>query len=144
MTEPKYWTAKDDEKLSCTDIDEAIYEYLEDLEPEEWPETLEVCGFDPVDVSMPDVLGDLIKSLDDDYGDPYGGESKTTEAMREAARVFLDVIRREYAPWACEQVETRTIDVLEWVKANEPQWNLFRDETTLKTQRIIHETQSDN
>jgi hypothetical protein len=122
MGEPEFWTCDDGEELSCRDFDEAVCEYLEDLEPEEWPETLEVRGFDPMVVAMPDVLAKLIDTLDEEYGDPYGGSTEATEAMREAEHEFLEVVGREYKPWACDQVCVRTINVLEWVKANEPQW----------------------
>lgn len=51
----------------------------------------------------------MLDDLDETCGDNDGTPTEPTEAMREAAKTFVEAVCREYVPWACE----RTGEVIE-------------------------------
>jgi hypothetical protein len=117
--EPKFWDCEDSEILKHTTMDEAIEAALENHDQSEpWPKTIIARGMAPMIVAVPGVLEDLLENLDEEYGGEGGDYSEATPAMEEAEKVFLAVVEREYAPWACEEVFREEINVLEWVKAH--------------------------
>ncbi len=122
MSEPPvdFWDRKDAEVLNYTNIDEAVYELLDGIEPVERPETLTMVGYarmkptlDPIGI-----VDNILEGLDETYGDMDGDYTNATEKMKEAAEVFCKVVLSEYKPWACEQVVERVINVKEWTEAN--------------------------
>ena len=124
-SEIDYWDCREyAEQLSHGDIEEAVENYLDGLYQKDWPETLTVFGhvrMKPLDEEFSD-LERLLETLDEEYGDPDGDGPEQTPAMIEAEKAFIEVMRKEYHVWACEQVTTREINVQEWVKANCPHW----------------------
>ena len=127
-TEPDFYTCYSDaETLHCTQLDEAVEEYIDEgdlcdgvvvvfqhkrrvLLPDEWA------------LNPDEILSETLQRLDEEYG---GGDDEVspTLAMLEAARALADVIRREYEPWQCELLaETITVDVAKWIKENRPDW----------------------
>lgn len=123
---PTFWGFDNDEHLSCTDRDEAIDEYLDNCYPGPYPETLEVIGFvrrkaDP-DTWRLGVLDRLLENLDEEYGDPDGGPTDPTPAMKEAEQTFVSAVLAEYEVWQCERCCEETVDVREWIAANRPDW----------------------
>ncbi len=48
-------------------------------------------------------LEGVLDDLDEDYGYDAGDSTEPTEAMLEAARMFVEAVCREYVPWACER-----------------------------------------
>jgi hypothetical protein len=122
----EFWGDEMDEVLSYEDMDEYIESVLDDfMEPSHCPETLIVWGYAHKEMTtkdMPSVLDNLLEGLDEDFGNPDGGYSEVTEAMKEAEKVFLEVVRKEYTPWICEPVCKEEINVTDWIKENRPDW----------------------
>ena len=114
----------DGERLDHDSMDEAVASYLDDIEPANWPETLEVYGYARMEITLPNgsALESLLEYLDEEYSDPDDEAAGPTAKMAEAERAFLDVVQAEYEPWACEKVDTITVNVQDWVKANRPDW----------------------
>ena len=56
----------------------------------------------------------------DEYGDPRGSlEDDMADAMVEAAKVFLAVVRAELPVWACDEMDRFEVNVAEWREATE-------------------------
>lgn len=124
-SDPKFWAVGDLERLTATTPDEAIEDYLDNIEPRDWPEAIEVRGFRPMVPSLPTFLAPLnevLEALDEEYGDPEGDGHKPSEAMLEAQAQFLRTVCSEYVSWQCEEVERSTVDVSTWVLENRPDW----------------------
>ncbi len=58
------------------------------------------------------ILEELLETLDDEYGDPDGDNTKPTKKMREASLELAKVMKEEYVSWMCEP----TGEVLEFSK----------------------------
>lgn len=123
------YDCEDSEELTCDWPDEAIERYLDDCPPEQWPEVLHVVAWDRMEISASSrvrfadyVLEHLFETLDEEYA----GEDppEPTEAMRVAARAFVDAVVSGYPVWRCERVpaDDEHIPVAAWVRENEPQW----------------------
>jgi hypothetical protein len=113
--DPKYWGLPEAERLTATTKDEAIEEILDCLGED--PETIEVCGYAPMEMEgLTGTLERILESLDEEYGDPDGNPTEPTETMKEAEAAFLAVIEREYVVWACDEVCRETVNVAEWRK----------------------------
>lgn len=121
--EPVLWGSPDDERLEYADEDVAIEAILDGIDGP-LPETITICGFArmEVDILRLNPLEDCLETLDEEYGDPEGEYSESTETMKEAERVFLAAIKKEYTTWMCEEVCRKEINVADWVKENRPDW----------------------
>lgn len=88
------------------------------------PEEIKVHGYarrewSPADCGDP--LKDVLQRLDAEYGNP-DEETKPTEAMMDASRVFLDVVCGGYKGWSCEVIHTEPVIVREWIEQHRPDW----------------------
>ena len=134
MSNSIFWAIEDEEELAHTDLDDAVSEYLDGfmspkMTQDDWdaiPETVEVLGYkrmDPTAMDCPEVLGGILLTLDETFGDPNGDDTKATPAMKEAEQEFFKKIVAEYEVWACElSGEKKTINCLDWIKENMPEW----------------------
>jgi Mg2+/Co2+ transporter CorC len=68
------------------------------------------------------MLEQILEDLDDEYGDPNGGDTKPTTSMKQAAHALVEAIVEDYIVWAHDKVEEHEVDVREWVKTNRPDW----------------------
>ncbi len=102
-------------------LDEALY----NLPIKEWPEKITVYGFArkklKLDRLSARILERLLEDIDEDYGNPEEATTET-EAMKKAAEEFVNKVAAEYQVWSCKRVTSEDINVMEWVKENEPQW----------------------
>lgn len=129
MKEPRieYWDCDEGaEVLDHTKLDEAIEYALDDMYPDQWPETIEVHGF--ARCPKPDaalyigsVLEDLHALLDENHGPP-DEYTEPTDAMRAAELVFVEAVIKDYEVWCCYKVCTETVNVAEWVRKHRPEW----------------------
>lgn len=121
--EPIFWDTPDRENLRYSTESDAIEGILDDLE-KPFPEIIEIAGFARMVPSEGYfcILDDVLERLDEEFGDPDGDHFEPTPAMKEAEKAFVEVIRREYKPWMCEEVCRKTINVAEWIKQNRPDW----------------------
>lgn len=120
-----FWDSEDEERLTYSEQDDAIECLLDGTDP--LPEKLEICGYARMELPKAEslvshVLDHLMETLDKEYADPEGSYTDATDGMKEAAKVFVAAVLDEYTNWACELVKRETIDVMEWVKANRPDW----------------------
>lgn len=124
--EVKYWGSEDDEQLSHEDREEYIEDRLGEMDPEEWPDFLEVVGFARVEVTAEFLGGvpleSVLDSLDETFGNPDFGYTEPTEGMKEAERVFLEAVLKDYVPWSCEEVVRESVDLRVWIRGNRPEW----------------------
>jgi hypothetical protein len=122
---PALWGLEECESLSAETLDEAVGEMLDGYDPP-LPAQIEVCGYDPMDVTKDiehyPILQIMLEHLDEEYGNPDGPDDTSTPAMVEAERAFREVIKREYRPWGCQVVCRRTVDVAAWVAEHRPDW----------------------
>jgi hypothetical protein len=127
-----YWNATGSEILIHETIDEAIEAFVDDLDDIEieFFGVMTVDGYQRMDhigvVSPEEVLDRTIDLLDETYGNPDGA-TELTDAMRDAARKFIDVIEKEYKPWACEQVCKVDVNVCEWRKDHHGKHNIEKE-----------------
>ena len=124
----KYWSCnEDEEELTHTSIGDAVEYYLDDIEPHEWPRVLHVYGWRESTIPESFLAGSTVEraleALDEEFGDPDGGYSEPTQAMKEAEAVFIRAILAEYPCWLCERTsEVEIVDVAAWVREFSPDW----------------------
>jgi hypothetical protein len=122
--EPQFWGPVDAEGcLTAEDENDAIEQILDAMD-EPLPGRITIAGYalSQVKISPRGVLDNLLEQLDEDYANPEGDATEATEAMKEAERVFLEVITKEYQPWSCDEVCRKEIGIVEWLKENRPDW----------------------
>jgi hypothetical protein len=112
----KFYTCDDcAERLTYTDPEEAVYDYISDLVPAGMD--VEVTLYEHTPTPIPDsrfeVLTSLIEFLDDDFGDPDKA-TEPTPGMVQAEKAFIDAMKSEYVSWACEQTGKQTKTVYAW------------------------------
>jgi hypothetical protein len=112
------------ERLSWTTITEAVEAWADDQHPTPLPETVTVYGFarleagpDYADGVARRALETVMEALDEDFGDPDEA-TEPTDAMRAAARQFVDAVISEYAVWRCDEVTSVTVRVADHVPAD--------------------------
>lgn len=119
-----FYSYKDPETLMHEDLGDAIVEYLDDNEPEEWERKVTFTRYEHRVISdarkkslAEDVLESLLELLDEDYGDP---ESSTTPTatMEAAATELVAAVTTGYKVWACSREEEIVVDLLQWLKEN--------------------------
>ena len=106
---------------------EAIEAYLDDCDMENEKETITVYGFARMIVPKPTKsdVGYLVAELLETHWEEFTGEEEPdiTPRMNEAALTFLTVLHEEFESWACEEIESHEINVVDWIKMNRPDWN---------------------
>jgi len=130
--EPSFYTCTDDcPRLTSTEIHDAIENHLDGIPRDEWPETLRVYGWKRLKIETSGwteqtVVDIVIEHLDEEYGDPDGDTTDTTEPMLAAARVFVAAIVAEYqkTSWPHEVDEDFQlyIHVKQWVEQYALEW----------------------
>jgi len=120
---PELWGTGDEERLEFSDENECIESILDGMD-NPLPEKIIICGFARMDVDIIRLnpLEHCLEQLDEEHGDPDGEYSEPTEAMKAAEKSFLEIIKKEYKPWACEEVCRKEIIVADWIEANRPDW----------------------
>lgn len=108
------------------DMDEAIEYYLDGIwkiEPDLYLTVCEMAPMLPMLGPCNSPLEYMIECLDEEYSDPEGDYSVPTPAMREAERVFIQAVLKEYKSWLCEPTGVKhTVRAYDWIKENAPQW----------------------
>ncbi len=135
-----FWSCNDgDEELRCTDTDEAVGDYLDGIgdfnamasdREQEFRELGEitVCAWVrsklvPDEFMAQDLLDFFFERNAEELVDPDNGPT-ITPGMTAAAQNLVDVIVREFEPWACtrDQAQDVKINALDWVRENAPEW----------------------
>jgi len=108
MKKAKFYAVGEKEHLMATDIEDALLEYLDALDPGYKPKTVMVQGYAPRQPNAKEwifdrCLEDTLELLDDEYGDPDGEYTQANAAMKAAMHAFAQVIMKEYDVWMCEK-----------------------------------------
>ena len=120
-----FWEVGETETLVHKTIYDAIEAWIEQkvdpekdpTKPELFPRKIEVVGFaKTIHPNLRDKVIDwVLDEYDEELGDPdFDNPSKRTEPMVAAANRFMDVMEQEYEPWQCEEIERRTINLIEY------------------------------
>lgn len=125
--EPTMWGVNDAERLEHEDRDEAIYDYLDaNYVRAGDPATVTLQGYVRCEVNSQELadqaLETLLEDLDEQYADPEGEDTKATDAMKAAAKVFVDAVLSEYEVYTCELVFSEEVDVSAWIQEHQPGW----------------------
>ena len=136
-----YWKLKEDgdERHPLhTDVNEAIEDYLDGIDPKEMPKKITVIAYQRMMVTKKlNMLEDVLQNLDETYGDdsPYGQSDESLRKMRDAEEEFIKVILENYVPISCEPVPGKEIpvDVKYWIEMYRTQW-LNEEEFTFTDQ----------
>jgi hypothetical protein len=124
------YSCTDVDTLTNTDPDEAIQEYLDHLEPEDWPQTITVMVYTRDVVSAKErqafaerTLESLIEGLDEDYGSP-DSYTDITPTMKAAAEAFVNAVLEDYNVWNCTHQQKDDIeeDTVAWIRKNCEHW----------------------
>lgn len=119
-----YWGHEDSEFFTAESLDSAIEAYLDNFAANQWPDVLVMVGVRPqqVVVNANEILETVLEELDEEHADPGGDPTEPTQTMIDAANTLAYVIESEYTSWACDAVETREINSLEWISGHRPDW----------------------
>ena len=129
-----YWKVEevDDERYPLrSDVNETIEDYIGIIDPKEMPKTITVVAYQRMRVTEKlNVLGDILDSLDETYGDEYcddnnlGQSDESLRKMQDAETEFIKIILENYVPASCEPVPGKkfTVDVKYWIELYRPQW----------------------
>jgi hypothetical protein len=126
---PVFWDCADGEELHHTDPDDAIECHLNNWFPRV-PETVTLTGYthDVVPIDAVDHLlgeeGGPLRAVLDALQEPFGNPEEpidATPAMLEAERAFVAAVLKEFQPWACHEVCSEEVDVVEWLREHDPE-----------------------
>ena len=120
-----FYTTTDPDELTHDNIGDAIAEYLDATEPEEWVRRVEVYRYEPMKVSDAFakasaliLIEGFLEDLDDEYSSDSGYPSKPTPEMLDAARAFVDAVVSRYEVNGCERTGVETVDLVELLTEN--------------------------
>jgi len=125
----KFYYGQEEETLTCNDLDEYICAFVDDYEGD-LPREIIIGKYSVQDIPEIrfEVLERLLESLDEDYSDPDSPiNTKPTEAMKQAEKDFIAVIRKEYRNHWLDPVEKIKVDLLDWCHKNGHE-DLFSEE----------------
>lgn len=122
-----FWDTDDVEYLTHTEQDDAIESLLDGVgDIDKLPETLEIYGYarqlPKVNTWAVNILDRFLENLDEEYGNPDGNYTESTDSMKEAAEKFVTTVLDDYVSWVCDIVAHKTINVKEWIQKNRPDW----------------------
>lgn len=120
-----YYGLGSSEQLRHHEVDSFVESYLDEREPTDWPDTIEVVKWERQRLDDGDFLSpdDLYESLDEEYGDPGGDKSIPSENVLAIWEKFVRAVKDEYFVWACEPTdEVIKVDVKDWLRKNRPDW----------------------
>lgn len=120
-----YWECDTEKEiLSHQHEDEAIEDYLEDLEAKDYPLELEVHGYARMIINKEKFKASVLETAYDFISEQYDGEDghEQCEKIEKAAAQFVETYLENYHTWACEPITKKTLNVAEWVQKNRPDW----------------------
>lgn len=122
----KYWDHNNAEILYYTEIDDAIENYLDGLNP--IPKEIEMIEYEskvlPIDcIELKFGLTNILENIDEIYGNPEDDYTIPTDNMIKAYETLKDIIVKEYQVWSCEKTgKKQLINCEDWVRNNRPDW----------------------
>jgi len=107
-----YYAIGDTNSITATNINEAIEQWLEDVAfcEEAASEDVVIKRYKQMQIT-PDhyifdrTLEDLMQTLDEEFGDSEGDNTKITNGMKQAVNTFAEAIISEYPVCACEEID---------------------------------------
>ena len=119
------WGPPDQEHYSSDDIDAAIEEILDDIEPMQISAigTLTVVAMRPVALLPSDFDIDcILDDMDERFGDPDGSAWEPSAAVVAAFDAFVAVVIKHFPVWLHEEVLRVEVDGSAWVREHRPDW----------------------
>ena len=121
-----HWDYNDGEKIRFYCFEDAVDDYLDMM----WPlypsesTTLTVTAYKRPEIKIENmqILETALNWLDENYGDWEEGPTEPTDAMVEAAKVFAEVLKKEYDVWTLEPAYEEEVNLLEYLEKNHPEW----------------------
>jgi hypothetical protein len=119
------------DELTHESVYDAVECRLSNLDCDCWPDTLTVHAFERDEIQERERAGlalnlaeRLLENLDDEHGNPDGGDNKLPQHAVFAARVFVDAVIAKYTVWSCSVVKgaEEQVNVAAWVKEHMPNW----------------------
>jgi len=119
----------DSENLTHEHPSDAVEEYLDARNAEDWPDVLHVKAWDHDEISEKEkdsLAGMVLERLFEHLSEDYGGEDEQepSAAMGVAALAFVNAVCADFHVWRCSRVphEDEWIPVAAWVRDNMPTW----------------------
>lgn len=116
-----FFSYKDPEILTHEDLNDAVYEYLEETRPDEWERKIFITQYERIIVSEVEkntltegVLENLLEMLDENYGDPETS-TKPSANMVLAATTLINTVLSEYHVWKCVRVGDIVVNLVEYL-----------------------------
>jgi len=118
-----FWDCGAGYKFSHTSVSDAVAEFLNSHDREDWPEYLDVYGYAPMKKPDPNTveragkgpLAPFLATLDDWLGDSDSKPTTPSYALRSKERQFIAAVLDEYKVTGYEHVDTRVVKISEWV-----------------------------
>lgn len=128
----EFYDASDAEELSSGSLEEEVSNHLEGWDTDFWPETVEVRVLSRMDPAMNahryalSLLETLLDDIEEDFGDPGGyHEALSAEKKAECLAIMENAVERvcaNHQVYMCDRVGLIEVDVLEYVRQEEPGW----------------------
>jgi len=118
--EELFFYGQEEERLSHTSLDEYLHDFVHDYD-EDLPNEITVSKFAVQEIPERkfEVLERLLEDLDDEYSDPDNvTNTKPTEAMKQAEKDFISVMRKEYRNHWLDPVEKIKVNLRDWCRKN--------------------------
>lgn len=121
-----YSAERDPEVLYHETVDEAVMDYLEDLEEGEEPEPFltvykwrsSTVPSDWVGRFAGACLKSVLDNLDEEYRQGSVDAFEPTTAMKVAELAFLTLVAKEFDAWNCERDGELTVSTGHWISEN--------------------------
>jgi len=116
--EKLFYYGQEEEPLVRNNLDEYLHDFVDDCEGDIPSEIIvEKYAAQEIPERSFEVLERLLESLDEDYSD-NDTNTKPTEAMKQAEKDFIAVMRKEYRNRWLEPVEKIKVDLCAWCCEN--------------------------
>ena len=126
---PKYYGPPDAEHISHKSIDEAVNHIVDQWPDFDYPETLEIIHYHPMEIKAPasyTPLEHLLETLDENNRseNDEGGIDKPSENLLRAESRFIETVLLEYPGYWLESGGVTKVNVRRWQSRHRP--DLFR------------------
>lgn len=125
-----YYDCQPSDELTHTEVDAAVYAYLEYFDPP-FPSEVTARAYRRQVVSAADkkslvenITEGICESLDEEFGNPEGDRTYVSNDAYKLAEAFVELVVKDYDVWVCEHVpsEDVTVNTAAWIRENEPCW----------------------
>lgn len=127
-----FYEARDRDELSHERLDDAVQDYLDEVDTPDWPATLTVKVMARMDPSSRShqfalsLLETLIDEIEEEFGDPndnhdFVGPGDKAECLK-IMTTAVEAICAKGSAWSCEEVGVIEVDLLEYLTQENAPW----------------------